>query len=253
MGSALGLSQFAAQNSNIANDGSADSPRGFGSVTTTGTFTMTATGPSLYRVVVATPAAPITAALPTTVKQGYRCRIEVELTGSTETNCFFTSPAIAEAQINGTGFVELMALVDNPSTAGNWKVTDVVEKIAFSWILGQGAGVGANYGTSKNATAIRRGDIVTMIVNDAYYPMTTGTGATTTISSATNPVPVRFRPTFSPVCSSMQVTDSTYQGGYVTVNTVGNFAVTKFSNTVWTSSAGIRAFGDNGTTISYVK
>jgi hypothetical protein len=129
MPSAIATPTFAAQNASILNDGSADSPRGFGNVTTTGTFNITATGPSLYRVVVATPAAPITAALPTTVKAGYRCRIEVELTGSTETNCFFTSPAIAEAQINGTGFVELMALVDNPSVAGNWKVTDVEETV----------------------------------------------------------------------------------------------------------------------------
>jgi hypothetical protein len=139
--SAISTPVFAAQNSNILNDGSADSPRGFGSVTTAGTFNITATGPSLYRVVVATPAAPITAALPTTVKAGYRCRIEVELTGSTETNCFFTSPAIAEAQINGTGFVELMAKVDNPSVAGDWKVTDVAERATLTCV---GSGVWAS-------------------------------------------------------------------------------------------------------------
>jgi len=146
MPSAISTPVFAAQNASILNDGSADSPRGFGNVTTTGTFNITATGPSLYRVVVATPAAPITAALPTTVKAGYRCRIEVELTGSTETNSFFTSPAIAEAQINGTGFVELMAKVDNPSVAGDWKVTDVEENMTTAITA---AATGANDNTAS--------------------------------------------------------------------------------------------------------
>jgi hypothetical protein len=185
--SAISTPTFQATNSSIAQDGSADSPRGFGNVTTTGTFNITATGPSLYRVVVATPAAPITAALPTTVKAGYRCRIEVELTGSTETNCFFTSPAIAEAQINGTGFVELMALVDNPSTAGDWKVTDVEENVTTVTTSVSGP----IPTTSITLVLSRRNRNVAVFYNTFSA---TGNNTSGVIETPDGVVPARFRP-----------------------------------------------------------
>jgi hypothetical protein len=115
------------KDSEVQNNGFPDSPKGYTSVTSTGAFNVTKTGSSLYNVVVNAAGGSVTANLPNDVKAGYRVRFEVTLTNSTEANSFFTSPAIAEAQINGTGFVELMALVDNPSVAGNWKVTDVEE------------------------------------------------------------------------------------------------------------------------------
>jgi hypothetical protein len=168
----------------IVPDGSAISPLGFANVTSTGNFNITSTGPSLYRVVVASPAAPITAVLPTNVKAGYRVRIEVELTGSTETNCFFTSPSIAEAQINGTGFVELMALIDNPSTAANWKVLDVSEVfwLARTWTL-------ANASGSYNLTLSRRNKLANIRIPNI------NTGATITNATAAmdfGSVPTRY-------------------------------------------------------------
>jgi hypothetical protein len=150
----------------IVPDGSAISPLGFANVTSTGNFSVTSTGPSLYRVVVASPAAPITAVLPTNVKAGYRVRIEVELTGSTETNCFFTSPSIAEAKINGNGFVELMALVDNPSTAANWKIMDIEEYSLFSPVM---AGAGVTSYTIQTASWYRRKKMSTI---DCSYSVT---------------------------------------------------------------------------------
>jgi hypothetical protein len=206
MPSALGLSTFAAQNSNILNDGSADSPRGFGNVTTTGTFNITATGPSLYRVVVATPAAPITAALPTTVKAGYRCRIEVELTGSTETNCFFTSPAIAEAQINGTGFVELMALVDNPSVAGDWKVTDVEEVTPYSAVTPTGA-----YTTACSWAFSRRKNDAKVTIFANTLALAIGTNNNITFAGTPSRyIPIKARFTAWPVVQG----GSLYQNGH---------------------------------------
>jgi hypothetical protein len=223
MGSALGLSTFAAQNSNIANDGSADSPRGFGSVTTTGTFTMTAIGPSLYRVVVSSPAAPITAALPTTVKAGYRCRIEVELTSSTETNCFFTSPAIAEAQINGTGFVELMAKVDNPSVAGDWKVVDVEEiygggALTLSPLTGAYLG-----GTASVLRFVRRKKIATVTFSAGAQA-----AAAANISATTVALPTRITPSTAEYLVGINLNITTPIS--VNIGTNGIITVSKVDN-----------------------
>ena len=191
MPSAISTPTYQAVNANIANDGSADSPRGFGSVTSTGNFTMTATGPSLYRVVVSSPAAPITAVLPTTVKAGYRCRIEVELTSSTETNCFFTSPAIAEAQINGTGFVELMALQDNPTLAAHWKVVDVWERSTSTFDFTTGFGSTGSGWTDKSLICSRRNAQIS-IAGESWIGVCSGSGILSTITSNASVVPARF-------------------------------------------------------------
>jgi hypothetical protein len=232
--SAISTPVFAAQNSNILNDGSADSPRGFGSVTTAGTFNITATGPSLYRVVVATPAAPITAALPTTVKAGYRCRIEVELTGSTETNCFFTSPAIAEAQINGTGFVELMAKVDNPSVAGDWKVTDVEENCPAATSTATGANTNnITYQLSRKGT--------TAVFSASQSQATAiGTNSEIILGAA---VPVRFRPSVN-VVAHWPVTNNGngLQTGFLDLETTGLFSARIIGSVAFSS---VCAFSTN--------
>jgi hypothetical protein len=237
MPSAISTPVFAAQNSNILNDGSADSPRGFGSVTSTGTFNITSTGPSLYRVVVATPAAPITAALPTTVKAGYRCRIEVELTGSTETNCFFTSPAIEGAKINGTGFVELMALVDNPDVAGEWKVVDVEENLTSAITA---AATGANDNTAS-LTFYRRNRAV-----HAHLTQTAKTGAASS-SIVTTILPVRCRPSTQRRVGTYVVEAGLSRGATALVGTSGSVDVILYNSANYSTSGNAGLF----TSLSY--
>jgi hypothetical protein len=235
------------KDSEVQNNGFPDSPKGYTSVTSTGAFNVTKTGSSLYNVVVNAAGGSVTANLPNDVKAGYRVRFEVTLTNSTEANSFFTSPAIAEAQINGTGFVELMALVDNPSTAGNWKVTDVEERTSVDVTFVSGGGTGANYGTAKNAIMTRRGRAIFFTMN-LFWSITTGTGAGGTIVSNAN-IPVRFRPITPTVvrCVSAALENGAFvasNGCVFDINSSGVCNMTKAPN--WTSSLGnVGIYGAN--------
>lgn len=99
-------------------EGTAEAPRGYSAKTAS--FTIANSDATLFVMTVAS--SPIVATLPTTCKQGYRVRFVVS--GATETNNFTTSPAIAQAQINADGFVELIALQDNPTLAAHWQIVD---------------------------------------------------------------------------------------------------------------------------------
>jgi hypothetical protein len=177
------------KDSEVQNNGFPDSPKGYTSVTSTGAFNVTKTGSSLYNVVVNAAGGSVTANLPNDVKAGYRVRFEVTLTNSTEANSFFTSPAIAEAQINGTGFVELMALVDNPSVAGDWKVTDV-EEIYGGGVLTLSPLTGAYLGGTATVVGfVRRKKTATVTFGGGSQA-----AAAANISATTVALPTRITP-----------------------------------------------------------
>jgi hypothetical protein len=222
-------------NTFIANDGSADSPRGYGSVTTAGphSFAVSKTGPSLYNVSCNAASGAITATLPNDVKEGYRVRFEVTLTNSTEANSFFTSPSIAAAQINGTGFVELMALKDNPQVAGDWKVTDVDELCTTAPITGVTFTGGAPTTVSSSWFRLSRSkSLVVCSVGQVYT--TPNATATTTVTTG-NIIPTRFRHAqtrFLPVVAGMsqninQIASQNSSNGLV--GSTGNFEAYGFS------------------------
>jgi hypothetical protein len=245
MPSAISTPTFAAQNASILNDGSADSPRGFGNVTTAGphSFTVSKTGPSLYNVSCNAASGAITATLPNDVKAGYRVRFEVTLTNSTEANSFFTSPAIAEAQINGTGFVELMALVDNPSTAGNWKVTDVEERSAALTATATGANT-----STVNYSFVRQSKQVTFSAYQAFMAAI-GTNARITMAA----VPTRIRPSAQQYIAWSIAQNSTgFTMGLLEVVTSGAFSAINVGLANYTGSCGFSGSNGQGSIATYI-
>jgi hypothetical protein len=177
-------------NSNIANDGSADSPRGWASAGDAN-YTFTSTGP--MRVRVASPSTARTVTLPTTnIKAG--AEFELLVTGATETNYVVLNSSGANEvdRIGGSGKILVVALQDTPTTAAHWQVVDVWEKAAGTITLNSGAGSGANYGSAKTVAYLRNNKAMMLKMTVAFY-VTTGTGATDTIGSAAD-IPTRFRP-----------------------------------------------------------
>jgi hypothetical protein len=177
------------------------------------------------------------------VKAGYRCRIEVELTGSTETNCFFTSPAIATAQINGAGFVELMALVDNPSVAGDWKVVDVEEVLN-----GTVGGNGANTNTITYQFNRRK----KMCQFSAYQTAMTAVASQNSILNA-SAYPVRFRPTLQQDNAwACRNNTTNWQTAFIQIRDTGVFVVVIPAAANFTGSCAISAQGAVATSTSYL-
>ncbi len=185
MGSALGLSTFAAQNSNILNDGSADSPRGWASAGDAN-YTFTSTGP--MRVRVASPSTARTVTLPTTgIKAG--AEFELLVTGATETNYVVLNSSGANEvdRIGGSGKILVVALQDAPTTAAHWQVVDVWETgVTISATL-----TGAIPSTAYTYRLSRNNDVVTIFLpgwsvagNSTINTVTTGVS-----------IPTRFRNT----------------------------------------------------------
>jgi len=134
MPSAIGTPTYAAQNSNILNDGSADSPRGY-AISANADYTFTATGPS--RVRVSAPLAARTVTLPTTgIKTGYVA--EVVVSGATKENYVVVKSSGAEevggtnvGRISSNGTLTVVALQDVPTTAAHWEISNVQESGEF--------------------------------------------------------------------------------------------------------------------------
>jgi len=231
------------KDSEVQNNGFPDSPKGYTSVTSTGAFNVTKTGSSLYNVVVNAAGGSVTANLPNDVKAGYRVRFEVTLTNSTEANSFFTSPAIAEAQINGTGFVELMALVDNPSTAGNWKVTDVEERSAALTATATGANT-----STVNYSFVRQSKQVTF---SAYQGFMTAIGTNARITMAA--VPTRIRPSAQQYIAWTVAQNSTgFSMGLLEVVTSGAFSALNVGLANYTNNCGFAGSNAQGSIATYI-
>jgi hypothetical protein len=190
MGSATSTPTYQALNANIANDGSATSPRGWASAGDAN-YTFTSTGP--MRVRVASPSAARTVTLPTTgIKAG--AEFELLVTGATETNYVVLNSSGANEvdRIGGQGKILVVALQDAPTTAAHWQVVDVWEK---SSAITSGACTGANLGAVTTVFA-RYNTQVSAFVTQAAGTMSAANNITTPSSY----VPSRFNPSVSQGC-----------------------------------------------------
>jgi hypothetical protein len=185
MGSATSTPTFQAVNANIANDGSANSPRGW-AIATDANYTFSSTGPSRVRCSGMTAAKTVT--LPTTgIKAG--AEFEVIVSGATEANyvALNSSGANEVDRIGGSGKIVVVALQDTPTTAGHWAVVDVWETgVAISATL-----TGAIPSTAYTYRLSRNNDVVTIFLpgwsvagNSTINTVTTGVS-----------IPTRFRNT----------------------------------------------------------
>lgn len=143
MPSAIATPTFAAQNSNILNDGSADSPRGY-AISTDANVSMTIAN---TRVSATATSASRTVILPTTsVKAGMVVEVLTACSGG-YTITINSSGANLIDTLKGTkGKISLMALQDTPTAAAHWRVVDVVDEGTFTPVLTfGGAAVGMTY------------------------------------------------------------------------------------------------------------
>jgi hypothetical protein len=171
--SALGLSTFAAQNSAIQNDGSADSPRGW--AISSVDYTFTATGPSRVRVTAS--GVNRSAKLASTgIKSGYIAEVVCNASGGGSVNILSSDNDVIES-VAGKGFCRLVALQDDPMDATHWEVVDVYEVGSYtpSWIS-TGTQPSLGNGTLTGNWE-RRGKVVNVNIKLTYGSTTTsGTG-----------------------------------------------------------------------------
>lgn len=262
MGSATQTPSYQAVNANIANDGSADSPRGYAVSSGASGYTFTATGASRVRY-----SAPSGGACYVTLpKTGIKAGVvyEVLVTGATETNCVVVRSygtngtdgvelgGVGYGRIGGEGKITVMALVDTPAAQTDWTVTDVWESSYFTWIPATGAGSGANYGSAATSRVARTNRNVCLTLSTSAVTLTTGTAATTAIATNAAALPLRFRPISSGKGVAVEVQEvSTYSAGFTTVGTDGNYTFYKINESSWTSSVQCRLLGTAGFCISY--
>jgi hypothetical protein len=130
--------------------------------------------------------------LPTTgIKAG--AEFELLVTGATETNYVVLNSSGANEvdRIGGSGKILVVALQDTPTTAAHWQVVDVWEKATGTYDLTVGVGTGATVNTGKSINITRANKQISL---QGSGGITTGTGASATLSTASGALPVRFRP-----------------------------------------------------------
>lgn len=146
----------------------------------------TLTADSAECLKISSPGSAISQLLPTTnVKAGKRFTLIV--TGATETNyvALQSSGGNEIDRIGGDGVIEVVALVDSPTTAAHWRVVNLNEKASFSLTA-----TGANNG-AISAIAHRNGDAASK-KGTLRFSQATGTMAATGAINASG-LPARFQ------------------------------------------------------------
>ncbi len=155
----------------------------------TGAIAPTLTADSGEVQVIASPAAPITVALPSAnVLAGKIFRFVI--TGATETNYVAINATTEIGRIGGLGEIEVVALIDTPTAAAHWKVLNIYEEILISLTTGV-ATTGANI-ASVPFLLIRDTKICTVVILPSTTSQTLTANATAVLTFTA--VPVRFRP-----------------------------------------------------------
>lgn len=239
--SALSTSPFQAVASNIANDGSADSPKGWAAASDAN-YTFTSTSPSRVRCSGMTAARTVT--LPTTnIKAG--AQFEVIVSGATETNYVVLNSSGANEvdRIGGSGRILVVALQDAPTTAAHWGVIDVEEKTASFTT----AATGANTNTITYELR-RRGVVVTFL---ALQDFSSAIGTNSTIALQ-NAIPTRFRPTNETICAwSVAQNSSGFSTAFLKCTTNGLFAAINPQSANFTGICGFTGSNAGRTACTY--
>jgi hypothetical protein len=112
-----------AVNSNISNDGSADSPRGW-AISTNADYTFTATGPSRARCTATSANRSVN--LPTTgIKAGYEAEVVTACTSPYTITVKSSNGNTVDTMIGTKGRIRCVALIDTPLASGDWEVVQV--------------------------------------------------------------------------------------------------------------------------------
>ena len=180
---------------------------------------------------VVTPTAPMGVVLPQKIKMGHKIRVIVAGATSTNTVSIKTSNGNTIDSFGGNGFIEVIAIADNPTAANQFLIISLVEEcsIQFAW-------TGPSTAPAASSVKIVREDRNVTI----YTPSFTGTstGAFASIASTTA-LPVRFRPLGTVRQSTSIMNNNTNQTGpgRINVTTAGiisfhrDFALSNFDAT----------------------
>jgi hypothetical protein len=173
----IGTPTFQAVNANIANDGSADSPRGW-AISTDADYTFTAAGTSRARCTAT--GANRTVKLPKTgIKAGYEAEVVTACSGG-YTVIIKSDDAVAVIDtLKGTkGRIRCIALIDTPAAAADWEVVQVEDVGTWTPVLSfGGASVGITYSASRVGSWQRIGNRCTVSCYFAITSNGTSTGA----------------------------------------------------------------------------
>lgn len=148
-------------------------------------LTIVGTDPDNWRIV--TPSAPINLNLPNDVKAGRRFRIMV--TGATPTNTVSTrtSSTATIDIIGGYGLLEVIALVDNPTTSSQWQIISTYEEYTYTTQFSGPTPAPA----AADVKVVRDNKAITLLT-----PAMSGTtsAAFTSLAATSQGLPTRFRP-----------------------------------------------------------
>jgi hypothetical protein len=162
-------------------------------------------------------------------------RITLLVDGATETNYVALQASdsathVEIERIGGNGFIEVMALRDNPTIVAHWRVINIEDDIT---VVG-GASTGANTG-AITAYVDRKDNIISVRVSQAAG---TASAATSITSSAV--IPTRMRPAAARYTATAVTSLTTKIGGIVTINTTGTLVFAQYANAAFGATGNLQ-------------
>lgn len=174
MPSAISTPTYQAQNSNIANDGSADSPRGW-AISTNADYTFTSTGPSRVRATATSASRSVN--LPTTgIKAGYEAEVVTACTSPYTIIVKSSDGDTVDTMIGTKGRIRCVALQDTPTDATHWEVVEVEDEGTWTPTLSVTGTTGNFAATTGHASYTRIGNMVIARIEISCTQSSTATG-----------------------------------------------------------------------------